>query len=453
MKFENVNEARFAQNLSRVIQIATVSHENEDDTDWSAFAEFHQFLRDAYPKTFSTLEVEEVGRAGLILHWKGSDASLDPIGFLAHQDVVPIAPGTEDDWTNPPFSGANDGTFIWGRGALDMKGDLLCIIEAIETLLEEGYAPKRDVYVCLDYNEEIVAGKDNGAKKIAQVLHERGIHFDSILDEGGGSMDVHAGKMLDAHVTMVGVAEKGYADYEITVKGQGGHSSFPPKHTALGLLAELITKIENHPFEAHFTSPVLSMFSTIGSHMTSPLGGILKHPGVLKPILKSIMKGNSFTASMVQTSTAVTMASASPAPNVLPESASTIINFRLLQGDTLASVQAHLENLAKDYDASIRLIKGKEASAVSPIDTKSFRTIDAIFAEGQENAFCTPYLLTACTDSYHYECVCENLYRFSPFSLPSELTHTPHSTNERFPVDQIVPGVSFFMQYIRRMDA
>ena len=77
MKFENINEARFAQNLSRAIQIATVSHENEDDTDWSAFAEFHQFLRDAYPKTFSTLEVEEVGRAGLILHWKGSDASLD----------------------------------------------------------------------------------------------------------------------------------------------------------------------------------------------------------------------------------------------------------------------------------------------------------------------------------------------------------------------------------------
>ena len=107
MKFENINEARFAQNLSRAIQIATVSQENEDDTDWSAFAEFHQFLRDAYPKTFSTLEVEEVGRAGLILHWKGSDASLDPIGFLAHQDVVPIAPGTENDWTNPPFSGAD----------------------------------------------------------------------------------------------------------------------------------------------------------------------------------------------------------------------------------------------------------------------------------------------------------------------------------------------------------
>ena len=59
MKFENINEARFAQNLSRAIQIATVSHENEDDTDWSAFAEFHQFLRDAYPKTFSTLQVEE----------------------------------------------------------------------------------------------------------------------------------------------------------------------------------------------------------------------------------------------------------------------------------------------------------------------------------------------------------------------------------------------------------
>ena len=103
MKLEHVNEERFAKNLSRAIQIATISHEDEADTDWTKFKEFHDFLKEAYPKTFSTLDVEEVGRAGLILHWKGSDASLDPIGFLAHQDVVPIAPGTEDDWTNPPF--------------------------------------------------------------------------------------------------------------------------------------------------------------------------------------------------------------------------------------------------------------------------------------------------------------------------------------------------------------
>lgn len=453
MKLEHVNEERFAKNLSRAIQIATISHEDEADTDWTKFKEFHDFLKEAYPKTFSTLDVEEVGRAGLILHWKGSDDTLDPIGFLAHQDVVPVAPGTEDDWTNPPFSGANDGTFIWGRGALDMKSHLLCIIEGIETLLEEGYTTTRDVYVCLDYNEEIVAGKDNGAKKIATLLNERGIHFDSILDEGGGSTDVHAKNILDAHITMVGVAEKGYADYKITVKGLGGHSSFPPKHTALGQLSELITKIENHPFEAHFTTPVLAMFSTIGTHMSSPLGGLLKRPGVLKPVLKNVMGKNPFTAAMVRTSTAVTMASASPAPNVLPEAATCVINFRLLQGDTLASVKKHLEVLAKDYDATITLLKGKEASAVSPTDTRSFHTIEDIFADGNETSFTTPYLLTACTDSYHYECICENLYRFSPFSLPSELMHTPHSTNERFPVDQITPGVSFFMQYIRRMNA
>ena len=99
MKLEHVNEERFAKNLSRAIQIATISHEDEADTDWTKFKEFHDFLKEAYPKTFSTLDVEEVGRAGLILHWKGSDDTLDPIGFLAHQDVVPVAPGTEDDWT------------------------------------------------------------------------------------------------------------------------------------------------------------------------------------------------------------------------------------------------------------------------------------------------------------------------------------------------------------------
>lgn len=198
-------------------------------------------------------------------------------------------------------------------------------------------------------------------------------------------------------MTMVGVAEKGYADYEITVKGQGGHSSFPPKHTALGLLAELITKIENHPFEARFTSPVLSMFSTIGSHMTSPIGTILKHPGILKSILAKAMKGNSFTASMVQTSTAVTMASASPAPNVLPESASCVINFAFCRGIHWLSVQAHLEDHAKDYDASIQPDQREKRQVPFPQSTRRLPYHRRYFCRRPRKCF----LHTILADSLH----------------------------------------------------
>lgn len=452
MKLENINEERFAGNLSRAISIATISHEEENDTDWNAFAEFFEFLRSAYPKTFAVLETEKVGRAGLLMQWKGSDPALEPIGFLAHQDVVPVAEGTQDDWEHPPFSGYNDGTYIWGRGALDMKGHLLCILEGIETLLEEGYVPKRSVYVCLDYNEEIVAGKENGAQKMADILAERGVHFASILDEGGGSMDVSAKGILEGRVYLVGIGEKGYGDFEISVRSVGGHSSFPPEHTALGELAEVITKIEANPFQAHLTEPIRAMFSTLGGHMKGAPHLVLSHPGAIAPILKKVMVKNPFTASMVRTTGAVTMAKGSPAANVLPETASAVINFRVLQGDSLASVKAYLEKMLGETKGSVTLRKGKEPSRISPIDTKGFRMIGQVFGEGEENVFVVPYLVTACTDSYHYEKVCENIYRFSPFVLPSELTHTPHSTNERFPVDQIVPGVSFFMQYIRGMD-
>ena len=67
---------------------------------------------------------------------------------MAHQDVVPVSEGTEKDWVHPAFDGVNDGEFIWGRGALDMKNHLICLLESVETLLEEGYQPKRSVYVC-----------------------------------------------------------------------------------------------------------------------------------------------------------------------------------------------------------------------------------------------------------------------------------------------------------------
>ena len=128
---EQVNEKRAADNLSRAIQIKTISNEDESKVDWSEFQRFHEFLKEAYPLIHSTMEVEDVSKASLLFKWQGSDDSLEPIAFLSHQDVVPVTPGTEGDWEHPPFEGFNDGEFVWGRGALDMKNHLICLMESI----------------------------------------------------------------------------------------------------------------------------------------------------------------------------------------------------------------------------------------------------------------------------------------------------------------------------------
>lgn len=448
---EQVNEKRAADNLSRAIQIKTISNEDESKVDWSEFQRFHEFLKEAYPLIHSTMEVEDVSKASLLFKWQGSDDSLEPIAFLSHQDVVPVTPGTEGDWEHPPFEGFNDGEFIWGRGALDMKNHLICLMESIETLLEEGYQPKRTVYLCFGHNEEIVAGSGNGAHELAKTLESRGVHLDSVIDEGGAMLSAKVKGLLDANLTGVGVAEKGYADFEITVKAKGGHSSQPPEHTAIGILSEKVLKLEKHQFKSKMLPFVYNLFSDIGKR-TSYLGRIVFcNLWLLKPLVLKVMSKIPPAASLVRTTTAVTMAKGSPAANVLPQKASVTVNFRIMPGQTIEDVRQHIEKLVGGENVEIRFIKGKEPSLVSPTNTRSFETLSRLAVAIDSKNIVAPYLVMGGTDAYNYENVCENIYRFAPFTIDTALLLTTHSTNERIPVSQLTQGVTFFKRYIRIM--
>lgn len=448
---EKVNINRVAENLSRAIQIKTISNEDETKVNWSEFEKFHIFLRESYPLVHKELEITKVSKASLLFKWQGSDDSLDPIAFLAHQDVVPVSEGTENDWEHPAFDGFNDGEFIWGRGALDMKNHLICLIDSVETLLEEGYQPKRTVYLCFGHNEEIVAGTCNGAHELAMELERGGVHLDSVIDEGGAMLPAKVKGILDANLAGIGVAEKGYADFKITVKAKGGHSSQPPKHTALGILSKKILKLERNQFKAEILPFVYNLFTDIGRH-TSYAGRIVFcNLWLLKPLLLKIMTKIPPAASLVRTTTAVTMASGSPAANVLPQKASATINFRIMPGQSIESVKQHIENLIGADNVEIEFIKGKEPSLVSPTNTKAFETMARLAVSMDSKNIVAPYLVMGGTDAYNYENVCKNIYRFAPFTVDTSLLLTTHSTNERIPINQLEQGVTFFKRYIRIM--
>ena len=448
---EYVHSERAQKNLSTAIGIKTVSHEDESLTDWGEFDRFHAFLKDAFPFVHKNLELENVSKASLLFYWRGADESLDPIAFLAHQDVVPVASGTENDWTHPAFSGYNDGEFIWGRGALDMKNHLICLMESVETLLEEGYQPKRGVYLCFGHNEEVVAGKGNGAHDLAMTLEKKGVHLDSIIDEGGAMLTAKVKGIIDANLTGIGIAEKGYADFKVTVKAKGGHSSQPPKHTALGILSKKVLALENHQFKGKIMPFVNNLFISVGKR-TSYLGRLVFcNLWLLKPLILKIMTKIPPAASLVRTTTAVTMADGSPAANVLPEKASVTVNFRIMPGDSIESVRQHIEKYMGGENVKIEFIKGKEPSMISPTDTRSFDTLRRLSVAIDDKNIVAPYLVMGGTDAYNYENVCENIYRFAPFTISTDLLLTTHSTNERIPIAQLDQGIAFFKRYIRIM--
>src|SRR5205814_3117464 len=179
----------------------------------------------------------------------GSHPSAKPMLLKAHQDVVPIAPGTEPDWTEPPFSGNVKGGFVWGRGAWDDKGNLIAELEAVESLLAAGFQPKRTIYLAFGADEEV--GGVRGAAQIAKLLASRGVKLDFVIDEG---LLITEGTLpgVDKPIALIGVAEKGFLSLSLHASATPGHSSMPPPpgRSAIAMMSGALKRLDEQPFPA-----------------------------------------------------------------------------------------------------------------------------------------------------------------------------------------------------------
>ncbi|MFW6166930.1 MAG: M20/M25/M40 family metallo-hydrolase, partial [Ralstonia sp.] len=177
-----VDGAAAAAHLAEAVRARTVSSATDAQLNADQFRQLQAMLQARYPKAHAVMQREQVGDFALLYTWKGTDPSLPPIMLMAHQDVVPIAPGTEGDWTEPPFDGVIKDGMVWGRGAWDDKGNLISQMEAIELLAASGFQPRRTIHLAFGADEEV--GGDRGAKQIAALLKSRGERLDFVIDEG-----------------------------------------------------------------------------------------------------------------------------------------------------------------------------------------------------------------------------------------------------------------------------
>ncbi|MDR1355688.1 MAG: M20/M25/M40 family metallo-hydrolase [Propionibacteriaceae bacterium] len=427
--------------LSGAIQIPTLSMLNYADTDFSAFDTFLQFLQDAFPLLHATLEREQVNTYGLVYIWRGTRPEREPILLMAHYDVVP-AEDLAGEWKYPPFSGTVAEGRVWGRGTLDIKSQLIAHMEAVETLIRAGFTPERDIYFAYGHDEEISSGT-NGATIIAALFKQRGLRFAGILDEGG-LVVTGAIKGVRSPVALIGVSEKGHCNYEITVRGSGGHSSMPPKKTALGQAAELVTRIERHPLPARLTPTVLTMLQRVSVEMGGLTRFALQNTWLLGGLVKSLLANSAETNAMLRTTCAPTMARASDAENVLPQTATVNINVRLLAGDTIDSVAAHFRKLAGDMPVEIRPLSRTEASPVSPSSGEFYEQIEKLTQKWFPDAIVVPYLVMGGTDSRKYADSSDHIYRFTPIQVTNEEKNAIHNRDESISIENYAGMVHFF---------
>ncbi len=446
----DVDEMKVAEHLSDVIKFKTISRAKDEGVDWGEFEKLRNYLDEKYPLIAKNTTKEIVDKGSLLYIWKGKNPDLEPMGMLAHQDVVPVAEGTEGDWEHDAFSGFIDDEFVWGRGALDMKNHLVCVMEAVESLMAQGFQPERDVYLCFGHNEESCSEEYCGAKKIADLLKERGIHLDSVLDEGSALITLDVKGIIDTKLAAVGVAEKGYVDMKITLHDKGGHTSAAPVHSGMAKLANTVQDLESHQFKSHWLPFMTELFDTIGRQAKYPGRVVMCNLPILRPLLKFVLTRISAAASVLRTVTSVSMCEGSPAANVLPQRPNITCNFRTLPGDTIDDVEKHIRKVVRYKDIDIERMNPKEASEFSPTSSRAFQAIRKV-ENGlhPDHVVVAPYLVMGGTDSYFYGEVCDNILRFAPFDVSLALFLNTHATNERVPIKALGESVIFFREYIK----
>jgi len=438
--------------FSEALTYPTVSHQEEDNRQPEIFLAFHDFLERSFPAAHATLNRETVNELSLLYRWQGQEPSLEPVLLMGHMDVVPVIPGTEEDWQYPPFGGQIADGQIWGRGALDDKSSLMTILEAVEHLVLVGFQPRRTLYLAFGHDEEV--GGHEGARIIAETFQERGVEtFAMVLDEGGFIGEGLTG--LDGKVAVIGIAEKGFVSLELHVESKGGHSSTPPDHTALGILSKAVTQLEEDQFPARLDGTTETMLTYVAPEMPFIARLLIGNLWLTRPVLTRLMLMDTSSAAMVRTTTAVTIMNGGVKENILPIEARAVVNHRIIPGETVESVSQRVREVIDDERISVTPLGWTgEPSPVSDPESPAFEILGRTLLEvaGDDTIIVTPFLVIGGTDAKYYSGRSDSVFRFLPVSSDGDVMAMVHGTNERIDIESLELAVRYFAQLIRNTD-
>ena len=445
----DVDAAAASSRLAAAVRFKTIASQTDVDANAGEFLGLQAHLQASFPKAHATLRREVIGKYGLLYTWPGSDAAAAPIALMAHQDVVPIAPGTEGDWQIAPFAGTQQDGFVWGRGAWDDKGNLMAILEAVELRVAAGFQPRQTVYLVFGQDEEI--GGERGALQIAKLLKERGVRLSWALDEG---LLITEGAIpgLAKPAALIGVAEKGALTLQLTANATPGHSSMPPVQagtSAIGMLSEALARLETQQMPFALAGVGRETFETLAPEMTGVNRVLLSNLWLFGPVVQSELKKLPSANAIVPHDDGAHRRPRRTGENVLPGRATALVNLRLLPGDKADAVAEHVVRTVANPAIKVeRASVFSEASRVAATDGAGYRAIARTLAELHPGVVVAPGLMIGATDSRHFDSVADNVYKFSPMRARPEDLKRFHGTNERISTANYVELIQFYYRLI-----
>ena len=374
------------------------------------------------------------GRCNVIARIKGSNPDRAGLVVHGHLDVVPA---NAADWSVDPFSAELKDGYIWGRGAVDMKNMDAMILATVRSWARTGYVPERDIVLAFFADEE--AGSIYGSHYMVKNHPEVFAGCSEAVSEVGGfSVTVSGGKRL----YLIETAEKGIHWMKLTAHGRAGHGSMMNDENALTRLAEAVSKIGKYEWPQRYSKTVIAFFKRIADATGKPYD-----ESDLRPLLKEIGFASSMIGATLQNTANPTMLDAGYKANVIPGSASAVVDGRFIPGfeDELNST---IKELIGEH-ITIETITRDKALEV-PFEGDLVEAMCNALIKEDSVAIPVPYVMSGGTDNKALADLGIIGYGFSPLKLDADFNFAAmfHGVDERVPVEGLVFGARVLKDFL-----
>ena len=377
----------------------------------------------------TTILAKDSNRPNLIARLEGQRTS-PPLLLYGHVDVVSTA---NQNWTQPPFEGQLVDGYVWGRGALDMKGGVAMMLAALLRAKAEGLIPAGDIVLTILSDEE--AGGDYGA---SYLVENHGDQFEGIryaLGEFGGFPLYIDQQRFYA----IQVADKRLCWMNVILRGPGGHASTPVHGGVMARLATLLHSLDQQRLPVHVTPVARQMLELIAAAVSSPMSSTFQQlldPAQTDATLDQFGPEGSMFDAMLHNTVNATVVQGGGEINVIPSEIILKLDGRLLPSYTSDDMVAELRPIIGD-DTELEIIR-YDPVAPEP-DMGLFDTLAGILRKADPDAIPIPLLLTATTDAKHFARLGIQTYGFIPMNLPEEFIffNLMHAADERIPVEAV----------------
>jgi acetylornithine deacetylase/succinyl-diaminopimelate desuccinylase-like protein len=377
----------------------------------------------------------------LVFRYHGK-AKSRPVLFICHLDVVEAL---RQDWSLDPFTFLEKDGYFYGRGTTDIKNDDAGLIANVIRLKNEGFVPDRDIIVALTADEEM--GTANGVNWLL-TNHRELIDADFCINPDGGGGDMKNGKPVNLAIQ---TSEKIYVTYKLEVKNNGGHSSLPVKNNAIYRLASGLTRLAKYDFPVRLNETTHNFFEKIAGResgqVKSDILGILNDPPDTAAA-RRLESSSAYYNAMMRTTCVATMMNAGHAENALPQTATAIINCRMLPDDNSDSVLSVLKSVLADDQISVTRTYSSFAAPLSPLRNDVTNAVTRISEAMWPGVNVTPLMSTGASDGKYLRLKGIPVYGVSGMFGDMDDVRA-HGKDERIGVKEFYNGVEFMYRFMK----